>query len=389
MGCDIHSRAEIRINGEWQMLPPIFPSTYSFRDVLPDREYLETLRDDELMDVVDHHISVRAKKESGYEEIMPEIGPVLAQKICNFEQFIATRVAWGRNNRDAIYGQGDDYDHDAWYRWVRQEKMDYATQYPLSDEERNAIAEAILNYRYYTPEEWEKSWYKRFDGYDTSRENRLTVTEHRTDEDEIDWYTLSPLDSRHYGLFAQLAGVRNYNEIEPISEPKGKAQFAKIETGGETEWIIASGRTCPIDACEEVRRFCTDRMGPDGHSHSWLSYQEFLDWGCHKIIEYRGWLTQDEFDKLVNQGYTYGGNIGPVSYWYEKQEDSEHHYYRADIEVCWMAEKGSGRGEELNTMLQIFKRIVAGEAVPQDGGGTFSATGIRPEDLRVCFYFDN
>lgn len=57
-----------------------------------------------------------------------------------------------------------------------------------------------------------------------------------------------PFDWRSYGMFAFLAGVRNYSAITPISEPRG----------------------IPDDADIEMQRDVGD------HSYSWLSVDELL-----------------------------------------------------------------------------------------------------------------
>lgn len=56
---------------------------------------------------------------------------------------------------------------------------------------------------------------------------------------------------RDYGLFAQMAGVRNRDGIEPIAQPRG----------------------LPADATRTTQLDSQEREG-DGHSHSWLSSLE-------------------------------------------------------------------------------------------------------------------
>lgn len=64
---------------------------------------------------------------------------------------------------------------------------------------------------------------------------------------------LFPFDRRDYGLFAWLAGVRNYSAITPISEPRG----------------------LPEDVSTSVKEDFS-RWGGDAHSDSWLSVPELL-----------------------------------------------------------------------------------------------------------------
>ena len=119
---------------------------------------------------------------------------------------------------------------------------------------------------------------------------------------------------RNYRLFAKMAGVRNYPdfEITPICEPRG----------------------LPGDA-STVTKFSADRDGCDGHSHSYL--------------------TADEFAQLVG--------------WYE----DEGHYPGEKVGAFWFEDQFGF----------LFGNSIAGFAkYPSD----------RPpglEDVRVVFWFDN
>lgn len=66
------------------------------------------------------------------------------------------------------------------------------------------------------------------------------------------WHHLgNPNINRSYDLFARMAGVRNDGSIEPIAKPRGLPEDATF-----------------------ISKFDSDRMGSDGHSHSWLSGEE-------------------------------------------------------------------------------------------------------------------
>jgi hypothetical protein len=64
--------------------------------------------------------------------------------------------------------------------------------------------------------------------------------------------------SRNYRLFAKIAGVRNYDNIAPIAEPR----FSDI-----------TSETCDETCSETFKRWSLD-YGADGHSHSWVSLDE-------------------------------------------------------------------------------------------------------------------
>src|SRR5687768_8802356 len=75
-----------------------------------------------------------------------------------------------------------------------------------------------------------------------------------------------PFDWRSYGMFAFLAGVRNYSDITPISEPRGLPgdfNLGEYEDGGDGfRWL-------------------------GDHSFSWLSVDELLAVDYDQTIEDR------------------------------------------------------------------------------------------------------
>lgn len=108
---------------------------------------------------------------------------------------------------------------------------------------------------------------------------------------------------RHYGLFAKMAGVRNYDEIVPISDPKG----------------------IPDNISEMVKIHC-EYFGDDGHSHSWLSIRELIklrEYYQEKISE-KSWDFDDEF------GYIFGN---PITEFYKYNE--EYPEFLKDIRVVF------------------------------------------------------
>jgi hypothetical protein len=110
-------------------------------------------------------------------------------------------------------------------------------------------------------------------------------------------------DDRNYGLFAILAGVRNNygfagcdlgDKFNPISQPKG----------------------LPDDVCEEVKQ-ASDYDGVDGHSHSWFTVQEILDFDWTQIVKMRGFVNAREYYRWASykkdKGYAPESYCGGVS----------------------------------------------------------------------------
>lgn len=86
---------------------------------------------------------------------------------------------------------------------------------------------------------------------------------------------------RNYTLFSILAGVRNYDELEPISPPRGIPEDASV------------------DYLEEV-----NRLEGDGHSHSWFTLKEILDFPWDKAtILGEVVVTDREYVRWKNTGH--------------------------------------------------------------------------------------
>jgi len=95
------------------------------------------------------------------------------------------------------------------------------------------------------------------------------------DSERIKWQDVHEIPyTRNYVFYAVLAGVRNYCNVTPISFPKGMPQ----ETG-------------------VMSRVEAEEDGPDGHTHSWLTYKELKDYD---------WLQtpNDEF-LLIDEIHTF------------------------------------------------------------------------------------
>ena len=92
----------------------------------------------------------------------------------------------------------------------------------------------------------------------------------------------TPRIQRWYQLFAKIAGVRNNNDITPISEPKG----------------------LPEDI-SEITKFESDYMGSDGHSHSWLNVKEIKE-----MLKYIDELDPTNSFEHKELGYIGGNGVG-------------------------------------------------------------------------------
>jgi hypothetical protein len=114
-----------------------------------------------------------------------------------------------------------------------------------------------------------------------------------TDKQDLDFTIQSMYIGRNYYLFGILAGVRN-GLITPIAEPKG----------------------LPKDVSKPIKEL-SERWNGDGHSHTWLSLKELLDYN---------WTESEETEGYVN-GYVYN----KWNYWLREQGLGPENYFEHNI----------------------------------------------------------
>ena len=88
-------------------------------------------------------------------------------------------------------------------------------------------------------------------------------------------------EGRSYTLFAILADVRNYDNLVPMSAPRG----------------------LPKDLSPRVRGIAQE-FGNDGHSHSWYNFRELKDYfvTSTQMIRVGGLISLEEYQTLKENG---------------------------------------------------------------------------------------
>ena len=139
-----------------------------------------------------------------------------------------------------------------------------------------------------------------------------TTCERRTPDGQYVAVTskeLAPFKNRCYGVFAFLAGVRNYSGIQPIVEPRGKPDdypevteedWRNYGTDNPTTWLLVSELTSfDYDTEMEDRRVsvngnggCTCPVG-DGAKMPW---REFLGESFFSDLDT---LVSEKIDRVV------------------------------------------------------------------------------------------
>lgn len=177
--------------------------------------------------------------------------------------------------------------------------------------------------------------------------------------------------NRNYDVFAMLADVRNgYG-------------FAGIDTGDGFEPMF-SPRGIPNDACEEIKSE-VEIWDCDGHSHSYVTLQEILDY-CKKakkmFTSRRGYVSAEEYKGFIKNGFpnrwsgmVSGGKIEGVS---NEQMQS---YIDGELE---MRDKIPYTKIEWKLSYMDSFKWFAKVVTPK-----MKAISENPHDVRLVFWFDN
>lgn len=172
---------------------------------------------------------------------------------------------------------------------------------------------------------------------------------------------------------------RNYNLFSVLADVRNGEGFAGCYTGGAFE-PIALPRGLPVDVSSEVKQE-SDEFGVDGHSHSWLTLSEVMDYDYSKERESSGVVSPQEFATFVEKGKPDGwcGDVSGMSVakispakmmdFHRKgyPEDGKHYYTR----VSWRETYRDAIGDDWFKTMQAL------------------ADQFGKDNVRLVFWFDN
>lgn len=167
------------------------------------------------------------------------------------------------------------------------------------------------------------------------------------EEDGFEWnaeYTDEPYHGRNYDLFGILADVRNGvgfagcdrgDGFNPIDEPRG----------------------LPDDVSPEIEKK-SDDWGGDGHSHSYFTVKELLDYDWTQTTKHRGFVSSAEAAKFRRTGEKPDSWCG-----WTNQKNYE--------QIEWEEPYSESAGHFLTDIIPELQKLGS------------------DEDVRMVFWFDN
>lgn len=194
------------------------------------------------------------------------------------------------------------------------------------------------------------------------------------------WY-----DGRNYDLFAILADVRNGHG------------FAGVDTGDRLV-PIASPRGIPADCSPSVKK-SYDEWDSDGHSHSWFTLRELLDYDWTQVAVKRGTVTAviyEEWKRLkawepCPKEYSGGVSGGNVMHVTEEEMNYLINAIAKDVDRRDLSAAIATR------MANVYTRIQWTEPYSERVGSWWTQTMPRLlaaakgdyDSVRIVFWFDN
>ena len=177
----------------------------------------------------------------------------------------------------------------------------------------------------------------------------------------------------------ELYGDRNYNLFAILANVRNGYGFAGVPTGSGFV-PIAEPKGLPDDVSPEVKAE-SDRWNGDGHSHTWLTVREILDYDWNQktmlsgVVDAENWRRWKAYGKPTEySGGCWGKDIRNVS--------------ESEMEGLVESLKGSPELENLRTTVHWARYY-------HECMGSFATAVFRalhkcaPEDVRFVFWFDN
>lgn len=213
--------------------------------------------------------------------------------------------------------------------------------------------------------------------------------------------TFEKKDGDWYDQRDEFYGDRNYNLFAILADVRNGHGFAGSKTG-EGFRPISQPRGLPDDISKETKRQ-SDSMGCDGHSHSWFTLRELLDYDWTQVTKLQGYIGLEEWTNWSRWDREHGK--GPGSYstgvWGRDIKHISAKEMDALAEQCNQLLRDGDREKHDAFLLANPVYALAKWEAPyyREAGDFLSETiprllklagGVKGvDDVRVVFFFDN
>lgn len=193
--------------------------------------------------------------------------------------------------------------------------------------------------------------------------------------------TKGPIYSdRNYDLFGILANVRNGSGFAGVNTGNGFVPIHEL-------------RGVPEDSCEEIRN-SSEEWDADGHSHSWVTVQELMEYDWTRTTTKRGWVSPKEFGRFVLEGKpsSWSGGVGGGGIEHITNEEMMKHISPGGEKFEWR----DFHAMKDDAFLSMKYTQVEWKVHYYESGRTFLSETLpklwrmgKPENVRCVYWFDN
>ncbi len=192
------------------------------------------------------------------------------------------------------------------------------------------------------------------------------------DDPRVDWeyYLDRALSDRNYCFFAILADVRN-----------GRG-FAGISTGDGFN-PISEPRGLPENVSMRIKQK-SDHWGIDGHSHSYFTLKELLEYDWEQETIHRGMIDEREYSRMLST------NSNSPMYWAGMYRDDTKTISNSEMIDLINGKFPRESGKDYVTEFEwgeTYREAVGADYLEELC--TELAQYGKPEDIRIVFWFDN
>lgn len=237
----------------------------------------------------------------------------------------------------------------------------------------------------YTEIKKDNAWQtiKTHNGYKDDLRSYLEKAKNNSDEKNVKYY-IERLEEEEDFVYEGIYDGRNYDLFGILADVRNGRGFAGCDTGNG--FIpISQPKGLPIDVSEKVQEE-SDNWDCDGHSHTYFSLQELLDYDWNRTTEKRGWVSKQEYKTFLKNGAPDGwsGGIDGGCVVHISNEEMENRIsndiqdetkcYYTLIEWCTLYSESASCF--YTDTIPKLKAIA-------------EANNISYDDVRIIFWFDN
>ena len=165
-----------------------------------------------------------------------------------------------------------------------------------------------------------------------------------------------------------------------LADVRNGSGFAGCVTGDGFK-ILSEPKGIPKNASKEIKKMSKE-WGEDGHSHSWHTLKDLLEWDWEQVTVHEGIVNMEEYKGFKENGYpeSWCGGVGGGNSKVVSNEEMD--------KLLASGKKDPNQRYYTSVRWEESYRNAAGDWFFKETLPTLQRLG-KPEDVRIVFWFDN